>query len=300
MGKSLQILSNRSKVCFAKYDFHHFRIVECLSILWSGNYSSENHIKASTLAENEMKNLAHTNEQIHPGVGIFNRFEKYLGEFVYGGIDGCVTTFAVVAGSVGAGLNSSVIIILGFANLLADGFAMSVGAYLSTKSEKDNYNKHKQVEYWEVENMPETEKEEIREIYSAKGFEGQVLEEAVEVITSDRDRWVNEMMKEELEMMEEDKSPFLIGAVTYVSFILIGLIPLLVYVVDFFNPLDANLFFIASMLTATGFIIVGVLKTYVNQTRMLKGIFETLLLGAIAALVAYYVGDLLEHLIGQG
>ena len=71
----------------------------------------------------------------------FQKVQSYLGEFVYGGIDGSVTTFAVVAGSVGAGLDSSVIIILGFANLLADGFSMSVGAYLSTKSEKDQFEK---------------------------------------------------------------------------------------------------------------------------------------------------------------
>ena len=72
-----------------------------------------------------------------------HKLEPYLGEFGYGGMDGCVTTFAVVAGSVGAGLNSSIIIILGFANLLADGFAMSVGAYLSAKTEKEQYDKHR-------------------------------------------------------------------------------------------------------------------------------------------------------------
>jgi VIT1/CCC1 family predicted Fe2+/Mn2+ transporter len=99
-----------------------------------------------------------------------NNFQDYLGEFVYGGIDGSVTTFAVVAGSAGAALNSEVVIILGFANLIADGFAMSVGSYLSTKSEKENYNKHKKIEYWEVDNLPDKEKEEIRDIYRAKGF----------------------------------------------------------------------------------------------------------------------------------
>ncbi|MEQ9022461.1 MAG: VIT1/CCC1 transporter family protein, partial [Pseudomonadales bacterium] len=84
-----------------------------------------------------------------------SRIQAYLGEFVYGGIDGSVTTFAVVAGSAGANLESSIVIILGFANLIADGFAMSVGSYLSTKSEKENYEKHKAIEYWEVDNLPE-------------------------------------------------------------------------------------------------------------------------------------------------
>lgn len=234
---------------------------------------------------------------LHGSKGWLQRYEAYLGEFVYGGIDGCVTTFAVVAGAVGAGLDSAIIIILGFANLLADGFAMSVGAYLSSKSEKENYQKHKNVEYWEVENLPEVEIQEIREIYAAKGFEGELLEKVVEVITSDKDRWVDVMMKEELQMIEETKSPIYMGLVTYISFIIIGLIPLLTYVWDYFYPISGNLFLISSCLTAIGFIIVGVLKTYVTETSVWKGVLETLALGAIAALVSYFVGDLLEQLV---
>ncbi|GAB5400961.1 MAG: VIT1/CCC1 transporter family protein [Aureisphaera sp.] len=239
----------------------------------------------------------HNEDTLHSSKGFLNKYEAYLGEFVYGGIDGCVTTFAVVAGAVGAGLDSDIIIILGFANLLADGFAMSVGAYLSSKSEKDNYQKHKQVEYWEVDNLPDVEREEIREIYAAKGFEGELLEQVVEVITADKDRWVDVMMKEELGMMEETKSPFKMGLVTYLAFISIGLIPLLTYVWDYFKPISGDRFLITSILTAIGFICVGFLKTYVTETKILKGVLETLALGAIAALVSYFVGDLLEQLI---
>ncbi|MGI9546983.1 MAG: VIT1/CCC1 transporter family protein [Flavobacteriaceae bacterium] len=239
----------------------------------------------------------HNENTLHKTRPILKRFEKYLGEFVYGGIDGCVTTFAVVAGSVGASLDSAVIIILGFANLLADGFAMSVGAYLSSKSNKDNFNKHKQIEYWEIENTPEAEREEIRDIYRAKGFTGDLLEKVVRVITSDKERWVNDMMKEELEMIDEDKSPVIIGAVTYVSFITIGLIPLVIYVLDYMRPMDLNLFLTTSILTAIGFLIIGLLKAFVNKTRYWKGMLETVLLGGVAAMVAYLVGDLLEKLI---
>ena len=228
------------------------------------------------------------------------RVQSYLGEFVYGGIDGSVTTFAVVAGSVGAGLDSSVIIILGFANLLADGFSMSVGAYLSSKSEIDQFEKHKKVEYWEVENLPEVEREEIRTIYRQKGFEGELLEQVVDVITADKDRWVDVMMKEELEMMKETKSPLAIGGVTYLSFIIIGLIPLMAYVWDYLAPFGGNLFLWSCMLTSIGFIIIGVLKSYVTETSIVKGVLETLILGAIAASVAYFVGGLLESIIVGG
>lgn len=241
--------------------------------------------------------MKHNESKIHRQQTFSGRFEGYLGEFVYGGIDGCVTTFAVVAGSVGAGLNSSVIIILGFANLLADGFAMSIGAYLSSKSEKDNYEKHKKIEYWEVENLPDKEREEIREIYADKGFKGELLEQIVEGITADKDRWVDVMMKEELEMSKDERSPIIIGALTYASFLIVGIIPLLIYVWDFVGTVKGSLFVWSSILTGIGFLIIGIMKSKVTQTGLFRGVFETLALGAIAALVSYYVGDLIESLI---
>ncbi|MEO9485547.1 MAG: VIT1/CCC1 transporter family protein [Ekhidna sp.] len=236
--------------------------------------------------------------KIHGENSFFDKIQGYLGEFVYGGIDGSVTTFAVVAGAAGASLESSIVIILGFANLIADGFAMSVGSFLSTKSERENYQKHQAIEYWEVDNLPEKEREEIREIYAAKGFEGELLEKVVNVITEDKDRWVDTMMKEELEMAEETKSPLKMGAITFLSFILLGFIPLGIYVIDYFNPLNSNLFLISSILTAFCFIGIGFLKSLVTNTSRLKSALETLLLGGAAAALSYFVGDLLERLLG--
>ncbi len=233
----------------------------------------------------------------HGENSFLGKYQNYLGEFVYGGIDGSVTTFAVVAGSVGAGLDSAVIIILGFANLLADGFAMSVGAFLSAKSVQANYEKHRRQEYWEVENLPDLERKEVEEIYRKKGFEGDLLQQVVAVITSDKDRWVDNMMTEELGMIKEVKSPLAIGAVTYFSFVIIGLVPLSIYVCDYLNGFQGNEFFWSCLLTSIGFFIIGWLKTYVTQTSRFKGILETLVLGAIAATVAYFVGDILEQLI---
>jgi VIT1/CCC1 family predicted Fe2+/Mn2+ transporter len=93
--------------------------------------------------------------EIHLENARFGKLQEYLKEFVYGGIDGAVTTFAVVAGGFGANLDTGILLILGFANLLADGFSMSVGAYLAAKSERDTYDKHEKIEYWEIENLPE-------------------------------------------------------------------------------------------------------------------------------------------------
>lgn len=242
--------------------------------------------------------MAKKNEdKIHGRDNWFSRFQDYLGEFVYGGIDGSVTTFAVVAGAAGASLESSVVIILGFANLIADGFSMSVGSYLSTKSEKQNYDKHKKIEYWEVDHLPEKEREEIREIYEAKGFEGELLEQVVDKITEDKDRWVDVMMKEELEMSEESRSPFKMALTTFISFVVLGFIPLLIYVIDFVSPDNTiNLFLVSSVLTTGVFILIGFLKSYVTESNHWRGIFETLLLGGIAAILAFFVGDILEQL----
>lgn len=243
-----------------------------------------------------MSQIVHQEDLIHGEKPLFSRFHDYLGEFVYGGIDGSVTTFAVVAGASGAKLDSAIIIILGFANLIADGFAMSVGSYLSTKSQKQNYEKHKAIEYWEVDNMPEREKEEVREIYEAKGFKGELLEQVVEVIISDKKRWIDVMMKEELEMAEETKSPFMMGLMTFISFLLMGFIPLLIYVVDYLSPLTFDLFKVSSALTALCFLGIGYLKALATSTNKARSILETLLLGGAAATLAYFIGDFLEHL----
>ncbi len=226
------------------------------------------------------------------------KYQEYISEFVYGAIDGSVTTFAVVAGSEGANFDLGVVLILGIANLLADGFSMSVGSYLSAKTEKEQYEKHKAVEYWEVDNLPEFEKEEIREIYRKKGFEGELLEKIVQVITADKDRWVDVMMKEELEMAEPGKPPLISALITFISFVLVGAIPLLSYLFAFLGDKNTEgLFFYSSLFTGISFAVIGFLKAKINNTTVWRGILETLTLGGIAAVISYLVGDLLRSIL---
>lgn len=233
-------------------------------------------------------------ENLHTGKKIFFFNKDYIAEFVYGGIDGAITTFAVVAGAVGANMGISVIIILGFANLLADGFSMSVGAFFSTKAERDNYDKHKNLEYWEIENLREREIEEIRDIYERKGFKGELLDQVVEVIIADKDVWVDTMMKEELEMVKDTKTPFNTALVTFISFVLIGLIPLLSYLIALSFDLNQQyLFLLSCIATGIGLTLVGYLKSIVTEKNWLSGIVETVLLGGLAAFLAYFVGNIL-------
>jgi VIT1/CCC1 family predicted Fe2+/Mn2+ transporter len=235
--------------------------------------------------------------EIHSTQKIFFFSRDYIAEFVYGGIDGAITTFAVVAGATGAGLETSVVVILGFANLIADGFSMSVGNYFSSKAEKDNYKKHKALEYWEIENLREKEIEEVREIYEKKGFKGELLEQVVLVIISNKDVWVDTMMKEELEMIDDNKTPVSSATMTFSSFLVIGFIPILAYV---FQPLfgiaTQDLFLYSSILTGVGLAIVGYFKSIVTGKSKIVGIAETLLLGGIAAALSYVVGNVLEQI----
>ena len=228
---------------------------------------------------------------------MFKKAQPYLAEFIYGGIDGSITTFAVVAGATGASLDSSIIIILGVANLIADGFSMSIGSYLSSRSEKLQYDKFKQREYWEIEHLTESEVQEVRDIFKEKGFEGALLENVVNKITENRDEWVDIMMKHELKMIKEERNSISIGLATFLSFFVAGSIPLLVYVLDYFISSSSNLFLYSSVLTGATFVVIGLLKGIVTQSSKLRRITETVLLGTTAATLAYYTGELLDRLI---
>jgi len=233
---------------------------------------------------------------LHQGrrIRFFNK--EYISEFVYGGIDGAITTFAVVSGATGANAEIHWVLIFGFANLLADGFSMSVGNFFATKTDRDNFEKHKAIEYWEIDNLREVEVQEIREIYSNKGFKGELLEKVVEVITSDKDVWVDTMMKEELEMIKDNRPPINTALATFISFNLIGIIPLLSYLGAWIFDLSVdNLFITSCIATGIALIIVGYMKSFVAEKSPFRGILETVLLGGLAALLAYYAGVVLAN-----
>jgi len=222
---------------------------------------------------------------------------RYLPDFVYGGIDGSVTTFAVVAGVAGASLSPSIVLILGFANLFADGFSMAVGNYLSTKSKIEYADKIRKSEEHSVIHIPDEETEEIREIFSEKGFSGQQLDDAVEIITGNQDVWVDTMMKDEFGIIEDRTSPLRNALVTFISFNIIGFIPLLAYVLSYItDSFKSHTFFISVILTSISFLIVGSVKGGIIGQRRFFSALETLFIGGAAAAISYLVGYLLKGL----
>jgi len=218
---------------------------------------------------------------------------KYIKDIIYGGLDGIITTFAIVSGVAGASLPSSIVLILGFANLLADGFSMAVGNYLGTKSEMEYTKKEREREEYEVDNFPEGEIEEIRQIYSKKGFKGEDLERVVSVITSNKDVWIDTMMVEELELLSTMDQDFPIKSafVTFLSFVLIGMIPLSTYIIAILFPQMLKYAFgITTALTALTIFSVGAIKSKLTGLNWLRSGFEMLLIGGAAASVAYSIG----------
>jgi VIT1/CCC1 family predicted Fe2+/Mn2+ transporter len=223
---------------------------------------------------------------------------SYLRDFIYGAIDGAVTTFAVVAGVEGASLSANVVLILGGANLLADGFSMAVSNFLGLRAERQQLERARREEELHVRLVPEGEREEIRQIFAAKGFEGDDLERVVEVITSDYDLWVSTMLSEELGLGGVAPSPVRAGAATFVAFILVGSFPLLAFVFDALAPggLD-HVFAWSAAMTAVAFFAVGSLKArFVEQAWWRSGL-ETLAIGGAAAVLAYLVGAFIESLV---
>ena len=247
--------------------------------------------------KNQNTSLLKSEDQLHNNNRWFKRIEQYLPEMVYGSIDGIVTTFAVVAGAAGAGLSIQVVLILGIANLVADGLSMSIGSFLSKKSEIDNYNKHLKIEIWEIDNLPEVERKEVEDIYRAKGFEGKELEMVVNRITSNRQVWLDTMMTDELGLMKETKSPVKAGMFTFSAFVISGSVPLVAYIVTLLNKTDYNPFVISSLFTLLAFTLIGAVKNMVTHAGWVRSITETVLLGTIAAAAAYGLGDLLEKSI---
>ncbi len=223
---------------------------------------------------------------------------KYVKSIVYGGLDGIITTFAVVAGVAGAGLAAGIVLILGFANLIADGISMAVGDYLSSKSEKEYYDAEREREKWEVDNYPKGEEKEMIELYTRQGLSEKDAKCMVEVLKKNKDVWIDTMMVEELNLIKSDESPVMNGIVTFFSFAFFGLIPLLVYIYSWFFPgVISNNFLAAIVLTGVALLGLGFAKVKVTEKSWWRSGIETLLIGGVAAGAAYFVGYLLGGIV---
>jgi vacuolar iron transporter family protein len=262
-----------------------------------GNYQSSNHDESvSWLAEERRRAPPFNMEHEHSTEAIRQRLStgpthNYLRDLIYGGIDGSVTTFAVVTGVVGANLSPAIILILGFANLVADGFSMAASNFLGTRAEHDDIKHLEAIEQRHIDIAPEGEREEVRQIYAGKGFTGDDLNRVVELITADRGRWVRTMLTEEYGLPQEARSPWLAAASTFSAFIVCGLVPLIPFLVGARGALWASI-----LMTGAVFFIIGSVKSRWSTVSWWRSGLFTLLVGGAAASLAYVVGTALRDL----
>jgi len=214
---------------------------------------------------------------------------SYLRDWIYGAIDGGVTTLAVVSGVVGGGLPASVILILGTANVVADGFSMAASNYAGTRAEHEERHHLESVERRHIDQDPDGEREEIRQIFSANGIDGEDLERLVTAVTADEQRWVRLMLAHEYGLPSNVRHPLKAAATTFAAFTVCGLIPLAPYVIG-----ADEAFRLAVVLTLVVFFLVGAAKSRFSSISWWRSGLETLAIGAAAAFMAYAVGMLLR------
>jgi VIT1/CCC1 family predicted Fe2+/Mn2+ transporter len=231
-------------------------------------------------------NNAHFEEPLTEFPNESHQGGSQLRDMILGGQDGLVNVLGVVLGAAAAAPDARIILSIGLAATFAESLAMGAVAYTSFKAEKEHYDSERAREKQEIRDLPEVEKEEVREIYRKKGFKGELLEQVVAQISSDEEVWLEVMMSEELGL-----KPLATGRVVRTAFsvglsCMVGsLVPLVPY---FFLPLadglGASLGFSALVLFAMGFY-----KAKVTVGNYWRSALELSIIGLCAALAGYLI-----------
>lgn len=215
-----------------------------------------------------------------------------LPEIILGGQDGLVNVLGVILGVAAATASSKIIIVAGLAATFAESISMAAVAYTSKLAEADYYQSEYEREKWEIEHVPEGEREEIQALYENFGFRGKILEEIVERITSNKEIWLKIMMEQELKLEEIDRKQALPSAVIVGVSALVGsFIPLVPFFVLPVKPaIYTSLLFTSITLFSIGYYKA---KVTVGRSLVRMGI-EMLIIGMVSALVGYLVGSLFK------
>jgi len=210
--------------------------------------------------------------------------------------DGLISTFTLLVGIAAATLastgNNAIIILTGFAAMVSGAISMGLGEYISSKSEFNYIKNEMRREKAEIELFPEEEKEEVRDIFRKMGIKGKLLDSIVVAITSDKEAWLDFLIKSELGL-EEPESPVVGAILTFFSFIIGAFITLFPYLLN----LGLISLLISSVISFSMLFITGALKTIITGENKLKSGLEMVLVGAIAFIASYSIGTYLEQLI---
>ena len=223
---------------------------------------------------------------------------SYARDVVYGAIDGVVTTFAVVAGAAGAELAPRVAIVLGLANLIADGFSMGVSNFLGTHTEHQQRLRLRRDQESRIDHDSAHERESLRHIFAAKGLSGEALDAIVRSVTADRELWIQTVLSEEHGLSRLARSPTVAATATFVAFIIAGLMPLVPYMASAVARSSGHPSFTTSGVAAVlAFAVIGALRGRFADGRLWSSALQTTAIGVVAASLAYFVGVVLGGLV---
>lgn len=219
---------------------------------------------------------------------------EFITDIVIGMSDGLTVPFALAAGLSGAVDSNSLVITAGVAEIVAGSIAMGLGGYLAGQTEQEHYESELKREYYEVEHLPDREKQEVKEIFAEMGLSANSQELIVEELSRDKDKWVAFMMKFELGLEQPHprrarNSAFTIG----IAYIVGGMIPLLGYI---FTPTPTKGLLVSGILTVISLFVFGYFKSRITGQKPLWGAVKVTGIGVAAATVAYFVAKGFEHI----
>jgi len=260
----------------------------------------EHYDATASKAFHDSKNSPKKNDEQHQKEG------DNLKAFIFGGLDGILTSFAIVAGAAGGNLTSQVVLILGFSNIFADALSMGVGEFLSSKAHNEWVLSERKREMWEMENYPEGEIKEMIDIYTERGMSREDATVCIQTMSKYKDFFVDVMMMEELDLQVPNEDyvmeSFKEGIIMFCSFAFFGAFPLLGYVIvpiifPQFAQSPDELFAVACSVTGIVLFLMGCVKSLFSASHWLICGLETLFLGGACASLAYTIGQVVGGLV---
>lgn len=215
----------------------------------------------------------------------------FISDIVIGMSDGLTVPFALAAGLSAAVSSNSIIITAGIAEIIAGCIAMGLGGYLAGKTEQEHYESELKREYLEVENVPEKEKEEVKEIFAEYGLDSDAQDLIVDQMSKNKDHWVDFMMKFELGLEKPDVNRARNSALTIgFSYCVGGMLPLSAY---FFTSMPQDGLILSAVLTTICLFVFGYFKSRVTGQPPVKGALKVTAIGLIAAGAAFLIARLI-------
>jgi predicted membrane protein (TIGR00267 family) len=210
-------------------------------------------------------------------------------DFILGWQDGLVNVLGVILGVAVATESTTIVIIAAIAAAFAESISMAAVAYTSFTAEREYYQAEVAREKREMEKMPNVERSEVREIYRKLGFGGVMLDRIVKHVTSNKKRWLNVMMEQELKLFPSRTSPVNIAAVVGISAIIGSFIPVIPFLLFPVKTAIWTALFISTVVL----FFVGMYKAKTTVGNPVKSGLELAFIGMLAAIAGYVVGSIL-------